>query len=169
MSKRKATAVRTPSGQLSRADAPERFNPACIRKMMDELQRKATNPNLGYEVGRLFMAGAINRDHLSVAMEYHELAYEWMAVHGIPSPNAKAQDIISAKGASLREIDSRKAESIKRKWEAAKHALGTDALADWLYDVVIRDEAAVTVAQKRMVVVALDALARHWGDRRRTA
>jgi hypothetical protein len=78
-------------------------------------------------------------------------------------------DMGAVRGLSGADLTDDKARSIKDAWTAAQYALGTDALADWLYDVVIRDEAAVTVSQKRMVVVALDALARHWGDRRRTA
>lgn len=74
----------------------------------------------------------------------------------------------AVRGLSGEDYTDDRARSIKDAWQAAQDALGTDALSEWLYDVVIRDVAAVTVAQKRMVVIALDALGRHW-ERRRVA
>jgi hypothetical protein len=168
MSKRKATAVRTPSGQLSRAGVRD-YSPTQIRRITDQLARAATNPLAGYEIGRLHLAGHLTAEHVSAALRYADLASSWMRLHGVPSPNARAMDMGAVRGLSGADLTDDKARSIKDAWTAAQYALGTDALADWLYDVVIRDEAAVTVSQKRMVVVALDALARHWGDRRRTA
>jgi hypothetical protein len=168
MSKRKATAVRTPSGQLSRAGVRD-YSPTQIRRITDQLARAATNPLVGHEVGRLHLAGHLTDTHVATAARYADLAKAWARIYGVPSPNCQAQDIVSASGRSLLFEDELKARATKDAWIAVRYALGTDALADWLYDVVIRDEAAVTVSQKRMVVVALDALARHWGDRRRTA
>jgi hypothetical protein len=168
MSKRKATAVRTASGRLSEAGV-RGYSPAQTRRMLDSMAKAATNPLVGYEIGRLHLAGHLTTEHVSVAHRYADLVNSWMRLHGVPSPNARAMDMGAVRGLSNEDVTGDKARAIKDAWAAAQAALGTDALADWLYDVVVRDIAAVTVSQKRMVVVALGALGRHWGDKRRAA
>jgi hypothetical protein len=159
-------ASRTKDGTLSEAGI-RAYSPAQIRRMTDQLAAAATNPLAGYEIGRLHLAGHLTTDHVSAALRYADLTSSWMRLHGVPSPNARAMDMAAVRGLSNEDLSDEKAQAIKEAWRSAQMALGTDALSDWLYDVVIRDEAAVTISQKRMIAFALDILSRHWGDRRR--
>jgi hypothetical protein len=175
MSKRKALAQRTPSGQLSRAGVRD-YSPAHVRAFMAKLVKEASNPLAGYEVGRLFLAGHLTEENVNTASRYRDLARSWMAVAGVPSPNAQAMDLSQVKGKDNRDFSEEQAAAIKAAW------IGTDdepgawkvlvkaggrALADQIYNTIMQDMPAVTSDEKKGLRFGLEVLGLHWARRRR--
>lgn len=167
MPRRNNTKPRTPSGQLSRAGVRE-YHPAQVRRMLDDMAHAATNPLGGYEVGRLCLAGHLTTDHVATAARYAELWRAFSAVSGSPSPNARSAAMDPIRGGGAADIEDDRARAIKRGWHDVYVVLlgaGGDRLAEWVFDVVIRDTAATTSEGRRDIKAALDAIGAHWRGR----
>lgn len=162
---------RTPSEQMSRAGIRD-YSPAQVRKALDALMTTAKNPLSGYEVGRLLLTEVIDTDQVIAANRFADLYGAWSRVHGLPPSTPPAMVLLAVRGSSGPEIDDAKAAAIKAAYWAAYEALtvaGGDRLHEAVFDVVIRDIAAVTVAQKDAIKLGLSTLANHWATGRKRA
>lgn len=160
---------RTPSGELSRAGIRE-YQPGQVRRALDDLMHRASDALAGHEIGRLCLSGHLTTDHVATAARYAELWKAYQAVTGAPSPSARSASMDPTGGSDTRpDMDPDKAAAIKRGWHDAYTVLVTasgDRLAEWVFDVVILDRAAVTVEEKVDIKAGLAALAAYWGGRR---
>lgn len=169
MAKRQNLAHRTASGRLSMAGVRD-IPPAKIKRTLDKLMHEASDPLAGSSIGRLFLGDRISADAVSAASRYGELWKRYSAVHGLPSPSARAMDFSAVRGISGDEVDDETADRITAAWGEAHSVLlmacGEKGAAR-VFAAVVLEQAVVTVDDVSAVSRGLVALANHWAGQKR--
>lgn len=86
MARPRKAGARYPSGKLK----PETAPPAQVRRIIDEAKRRARDPLLGYELGRLRLNDVLTDSQTSAGLRFAALAGCYDRAKGLPRRTAKS-------------------------------------------------------------------------------
>ena len=144
-------AARAPSGAISRAGLAKPIALPTWQRLRDEVILRSRDPELGTELGRLFLAGELTARQFEAGRRYGATVREAMRVIGLPclDPGDKA----AASTAPFPEPGSPEWDRLSDQGRAA--AVTLDALAECL-----------SISQRRSVAaVCVDGRALPWFER----
>lgn len=122
-----------------------------------------TAPELGSVLGRLLVAGFIDRRAFEAGQRFEELYTRFHMLKGLPRPTVPAADLNAGRGMALRADPSQEAvERVARELASTVKLCRSIHVRAWqaVYDCCVRDE---EVIQPAVLSKALSALADHWG------
>lgn len=157
---------REPSGRPQREAAIVRREtdtpPARVRQILAAARTIVDRDGvlMGYEIGRLALSRRLTDGHVSAATSFATTYQIWCAVLGIPSPNARAQDISAIRGESG-EIRPAVVDFVKSRMGNANSVLSSREY-DILVNVAVRDHSTAGGALP-VLISALDKISAAWG------
>lgn len=148
--KRKANAVRHPSGQI-KYEAPRPH-----RQRLNDLARLLRDPMLGSHIGHMRHAGDITEAQYEAGRAYAEAMADWVACMGLPSRAARAQDMSRVNGLSLvddPEQEGRNRVKAQKRLEGYDIAIGLHSLELSCVQATCVDELAPVGAEHREALI----------------
>lgn len=85
--RKRKDAIRTPSGQISRANQESALAPMAVKRLLTAAIAKASDPRLGSEVGRLLLHGKLTARQAAAAWRFAEISAQYQTA--IEAPRCK--------------------------------------------------------------------------------
>lgn len=158
-------AVRTPSGQKSRARPDEPYVPLATIRLM--ISAGKAHGRWSSWLGRETIAGRISEMQYQAAVRYAHLAGLYREVIGAPPLTAQAQDVGRARGRSGGEEDVERTQTIIRRWNEAQAVL-SPAERYVMDHVVVRMLENEGAAHAQILRMGLDRLLWLWEGKRKS-
>lgn len=148
--KRKANAVRHPSGQVKYE------KPMPHRQRRLEYARRARDPMLANYIGDLADTGVITEAQYEAGCAYAEAMHDWIACMGLPPRHPRAQDISRVHGLSLvsdPEQEARNRVRAQKRLEGYDIAIGLHSLELSCVQATCVDELVPVGAEHREALI----------------
>lgn len=163
--RRRSLKKRQPSGQTRRDRKPPNLV-AKAKRIRDQAMRNAEEPELGTELGRLFLLRQISPTAYATARHFHHIVGDYRRILDTPKcfPEVPGYCTAGSNGAAL--PDSVEIFEIKAEFESARACLlkvapGGRALSA-VNHLVIEDKHLLP-EQLKLATLGLDCLAANWG------
>lgn len=159
--KRKATALRYPSGQTRHEEEPRRT--AAWPRVRELAEKHAIDPRLGTPLGRLFYFREISAPMFDAGTRFAELEARYLTAIGAKPPNVPAQALGLPRGGKTSDPNDPEyqkwCDRQRREYGRVRAVLGA------MIDVMTRtcfQNSEPTPREKSILFVGLNILADHW-------